>query len=41
MQEFPEVDRAAWYDLAAASTKLHKGQTPLIELVQAALDDTP
>jgi len=40
MQEFPEVDRAAWYDLAAASTKLHKGQIPLIKLIQAALDDS-
>lgn len=38
IQVFPEVDRAAWYDLAAAATKLHKGQIPLIELVRAALD---
>ncbi|MEL6985917.1 MAG: NUDIX hydrolase, partial [Actinomycetota bacterium] len=35
---FPEVDRAAWYDLDAAATKLHKGQIPLIELVSTALD---
>ncbi len=41
MQEFPEVDRAAWYDLDAAATKLHKGQIPLIELVRAALDTNP
>lgn len=39
MASFPEVDRAAWYDLEAAATKLHKGQIPLIKLVSAALDD--
>lgn len=38
VQEFPEVDRAAWYDLQQAASKLHKGQIPLIELVRAALD---
>ena len=37
-QSFPEVDRAAWFDLEQAATRLHKGQRPLIELVRAALD---
>ena len=38
-EEFPEVDRAAWYDLETAATKLHKGQRPLIELIRAALEN--
>ena len=28
---FPEVDRAAWVDLAAARAKLHKGQAGLVD----------
>lgn len=31
MQEFPEVDRAGWFDLAEARRKILKGQTPLLE----------
>lgn len=30
-REFPEVDRAAWFDLAEAATKMHKGQLPILE----------
>ena len=30
-QEFAEVDRGAWFDLAAAQRKLLKGQKPLLE----------
>jgi predicted NUDIX family NTP pyrophosphohydrolase len=30
MAEFPEVDRAAWYDLDEALVKVTKGQTPII-----------
>jgi len=30
-QSFPEVDRAAWFDLGQAPRKLHLGQRPLIE----------
>ena len=26
---FPEIDRAAWFELAKAAEKLHKGQAPL------------
>lgn len=37
MQSFPEVDRAAWFDLEEAATKLHKGQLPLCRLVAEAL----
>ncbi len=35
--EFPEVDRACWFDLRTALTKLHKGQIPICELIAAAL----
>jgi predicted NUDIX family NTP pyrophosphohydrolase len=31
VQEFPELDRAAWLDLAAARVKLVKGQRPLLD----------
>ena len=33
IQSFPEVDKAAWFALADATTKLHKGQAPVAELV--------
>lgn len=37
MQSFPEVDRAGWFSLAAAETKLHKGQLPICRLVESVL----
>jgi predicted NUDIX family NTP pyrophosphohydrolase len=30
MAEFPEVDRAAWFDLAAAMEKATRGQRPIL-----------
>lgn len=33
-QEFPEIDRAQWFDLAAARGKLNPGQRPLVEAVE-------
>ena len=39
IQEFPEVDKAAWWTLEAARTKLHKGQAPLLDALANALDD--
>lgn len=38
MQPFPEIDRAAWFDCAAARQKLHKGQVPLIDLLLGKLE---
>lgn len=38
MQSFPEVDRAAWFDLQIAPTKLHKGQAPIVDLIKTALN---
>ena len=34
-QEFPEVDRAAWFPLQTAGAKLVKGQLPLLEMLAA------
>jgi predicted NUDIX family NTP pyrophosphohydrolase len=31
MQSFPEVDRAAWFGIEDARTRLHKGQLPILE----------
>ena len=36
-QEFPEVDRAAWYSTRVARTKLHKGQVAFIDKLTESL----
>ncbi|MFP4226269.1 MAG: NUDIX domain-containing protein [Desulfobacterales bacterium] len=36
-ERFPEVDRAGWFSLEAASEKLHKGQVVLIGRLAEAL----
>jgi predicted NUDIX family NTP pyrophosphohydrolase len=35
MREFPEVDRAGWFDLATARAKLVEGQRPLLDHLAA------
>jgi predicted NUDIX family NTP pyrophosphohydrolase len=37
--EFPEVDRAGWFDPDTARKKLVRGQGPFIDLLIAALSD--
>jgi predicted NUDIX family NTP pyrophosphohydrolase len=37
MQEFPELDRVAWFDLAAARSKLVKGQVPFLDRLAVSL----
>jgi predicted NUDIX family NTP pyrophosphohydrolase len=37
MQEFPEVDRAGWFDVETARAKLVKGQVELVDRLLAAL----
>jgi len=37
IQRFPEVDRAAWFALDQARTRLHKGQVKLVDLLVTAL----
>lgn len=39
MALFPEVDRAAWFSLDEARTKLHKGQVGLVDLVVEELSE--
>jgi predicted NUDIX family NTP pyrophosphohydrolase len=39
-QTFPEVDRAAWFDLASARARINAGQKPLLdrlETIQSAI----
>jgi predicted NUDIX family NTP pyrophosphohydrolase len=36
-QSFPEVDRAQWFDIAAAARKIHKGQVPILHALAAKL----
>jgi predicted NUDIX family NTP pyrophosphohydrolase len=38
-QEFPEIDRAVWFDLETARSKLVKGQVPFLEALEQALAD--
>jgi predicted NUDIX family NTP pyrophosphohydrolase len=38
-QEFPEVDRAAWFTLAAARQKLHRGQVGFLEELRKKLKE--
>jgi predicted NUDIX family NTP pyrophosphohydrolase len=37
MQQFPEVDRAAWFALDEAKAKIQKGQAPLLERLREQL----
>ncbi len=37
-QEFPEVDRAAWFDMAVARDKIHKGQVGFLDELARRLD---
>jgi predicted NUDIX family NTP pyrophosphohydrolase len=40
-QAFPEIDRAEWFDLASARTKINEGQRTLLDRLEAigAADD--
>ncbi len=38
MQEFPEVDRAEWFDLETAAGKINPGQAPLLERLRAIVE---
>ena len=39
VREYPEVDKAAWWTLDEARTKLHKGQAPIVDALLSVLDD--
>jgi predicted NUDIX family NTP pyrophosphohydrolase len=36
-RNFPEVDRAQWFDLATARTKINPGQIPLLDELEKAV----
>jgi predicted NUDIX family NTP pyrophosphohydrolase len=36
-QEFPEIDRAQWFTIAAGRSRLNPGQAPLLDQLEAAL----
>jgi predicted NUDIX family NTP pyrophosphohydrolase len=38
-QEFPEIDRAGWFDLDTARRKIVKGQAALVDRLQERLSD--
>jgi predicted NUDIX family NTP pyrophosphohydrolase len=40
-QEFPEIDRAAWFDVPLALVKILKGQQPLVLQLLARLGIDP
>jgi predicted NUDIX family NTP pyrophosphohydrolase len=40
MAEFPEVDRAGWFDLTAAAELLVSSQVPFLERLVQALSET-
>ncbi|MGY1719081.1 NUDIX domain-containing protein [Blastococcus sp. SYSU DS0552] len=37
VQEFPEIDRAAWFDLATARVRIVRGQLPFLDRLGAHL----
>jgi predicted NUDIX family NTP pyrophosphohydrolase len=39
VRQFPEVDRAAWFDLAEARSKIDKGQIALLDEAKSKLCD--
>lgn len=41
LRSFPEVDRAEWFTLDEARTKLHKGQVPFVDRLLEALGAMP
>ncbi len=41
MKQFPETDRAQWFDLAQARVKLVAGQLPILDLLETLLGEPP
>ena len=37
VHEYPEVDKAAWWTIDSARTKLHKGQAPILDALLAVV----
>ncbi|AYK13890.1 MAG: NUDIX domain-containing protein [Methanosarcina flavescens] len=41
IQEFPEVDKAGWFDIELARKKIRKGQIGFIDRLMSAIDYSP
>jgi predicted NUDIX family NTP pyrophosphohydrolase len=41
VKEYPEIDKADWFDVSQAKEKLHKGQVSFIDRLIEALGDKP
>jgi len=41
LKDFPEIDRAEWFDVEAARDKLVKGQRPFLDLLLGVLGESP
>ena len=41
VREFPEIDRAGWFDIATATSKLLKGQLPLLNRLVSVAPPEP
>jgi predicted NUDIX family NTP pyrophosphohydrolase len=41
LQQFPEVDRAGWFDVKDAAEKLVKGQVPFLQALSALVSSAP
>jgi len=39
VQQFPEIDRAEWFDVATARVRLVKGQVPFLEMLEHRVCD--
>jgi predicted NUDIX family NTP pyrophosphohydrolase len=39
VQEFPEIDRAGWFDLPTARRKISKGQLGLLDQLERLVGD--
>jgi predicted NUDIX family NTP pyrophosphohydrolase len=40
-REFPEIDRAEWFDFDTARQKIHKGQLPILDNLEKLLKSEP
>jgi predicted NUDIX family NTP pyrophosphohydrolase len=41
LKQFPEIDRAGWFGVEQARTKLLRGQVPFLDALLAALSQAP
>lgn len=39
IQQFPEIDRGAWFDLSEAKKRVHKGLVPILEELEVKIQE--